>query len=45
MSYKDGYQKKYFVLESFDAGAQLLRDYSATIGRLPEQLRGDPSVA
>ena len=28
MSYKDGFQKKYFVLESFEEGAELLRRYS-----------------
>lgn len=44
MSYKDGYQKRYFVLQSFDQGAQLLRDYAAQL-RLPEDLRGDASVA
>jgi len=44
MSYKDGFQKKYFVLDSFDDGARLLRDYARSL-QLPEQLRGDPSVA
>jgi phenylalanine-4-hydroxylase len=29
MSYKDGYQKKYFVLDSFESGLQQLRDYAA----------------
>ena len=28
MSYKDGFQKKYFVLDSFEEGAELLRKYS-----------------
>lgn len=28
MSYKDGFQKKYFVLDSFQDGAELLRKYS-----------------
>mmetsp|Transcript_5268 Transcript_5268/g.13184 ORF Transcript_5268/g.13184 Transcript_5268/m.13184 type:complete len:372 (+) Transcript_5268:206-1321(+) len=28
MSYKDGFQKKYFVLNSFEEGAELLRTYS-----------------
>lgn len=28
MSYKDGFQNKYFVLESFEEGAELLRKYS-----------------
>jgi phenylalanine-4-hydroxylase len=31
MSYKDGYQKRYFVLDSFEAGLQQLRDYAATL--------------
>lgn len=33
MSYKDGYQQRYFVLESFDAGAALLRAYAASLRR------------
>lgn len=44
MSYKDGFQTRYFVLQSFDEGARQLRDYAAT-ARLPESLRGDASVA
>ena len=28
---QDGYQKRYFVLESFEDGAAKLRDYCATI--------------
>ncbi|CAL5221634.1 g3858 [Coccomyxa viridis] len=31
MSYKDGYQKQYYVLKSFAKGAQQLRDYCAKI--------------
>jgi len=30
MSYKDGFQKKYFVLNSFEEGSELLREYSQT---------------
>lgn len=29
MSYKDGYQKKYFVLDSFQEGARQLKEYAA----------------
>jgi hypothetical protein len=28
MSYKDGYQRQYFALESFRDGAHLLQDFS-----------------
>lgn len=31
MSYKDGYQKQYFVLNSFQEGAQQLLDYCFSI--------------
>ena len=31
MSYKDGYQKRYFVLDSFKDGARQLRDYCTSI--------------
>jgi len=31
MSYKDGFQKRYFALESFAEGAKLLEDYAASI--------------
>lgn len=31
MSYKDGYQKRYFVLDSFDDGAAKLKSYAASI--------------
>lgn len=31
MSYKDGFQKKYFALDSFEEGAKLLEDYAASI--------------
>lgn len=31
MSYKDGFQKRYFVLQSFEDGAKLLRAYCASI--------------
>lgn len=31
MSYKDGFQKRYFVLDSFEAGAQQLRRYCTSI--------------
>lgn len=33
MSYKDGFQKAYVVLESFEEAAQLLRDYCASIAK------------
>jgi len=44
MSYKDGYQQQYFVLESFEDGAAKIRDLAATL-HLPESLRGDASQA
>ena len=31
MSYKDGYQKRYFVLDSFEDGAAKLRQYCDSI--------------
>lgn len=31
MSYKDGYQKGYFVLESFKAGTEQLKDFCSTL--------------
>ena len=31
MSYKDGYQKGYFVLESFEKGAEQLHEYCRAI--------------
>lgn len=31
MSYKDGYQKQYFVLNSFEDGAKQLLDYCLSI--------------
>ena len=31
MSYKDGYQKHYFVLDSFEKGAKQLLDYCYSI--------------
>ncbi|KAF6264826.1 Biopterin-dependent aromatic amino acid hydroxylase-domain-containing protein [Scenedesmus sp. NREL 46B-D3] len=31
MSYKDGYQKRYFVLDSFQAGLDQLRQFAATL--------------
>jgi phenylalanine-4-hydroxylase len=31
MSYKDGFQKRYFVLDSFQDGASKLREYCASI--------------
>ena len=31
MSYKDGYQKRYFVLNSFEDGARQLREYCTSI--------------
>ena len=31
MSYRDGYQKRYFVLESFEEGASKLKDYCTSI--------------
>lgn len=44
MSYKDGYQKSYFALESFEDASAKIRAYADTI-KLPEDLRGDASVA
>lgn len=44
MSYKDGFQRRYFVLESFEEGARQLTDFAAR-ARLPEDLRGNASVA
>lgn len=44
MSYKDGYQRKYFVLDSFEDGANKLKDYAETL-KLPVGLRGDASLA
>lgn len=44
MSYKDGYQQRYFVLDSFESGRDKLLDYAARI-RLPKELAGDASVA
>lgn len=31
MSYKDGYQQCYFVMDSFEGGTALLRKYAASI--------------
>jgi hypothetical protein len=31
MSYKDGVQKRYFVLDSFEAGSALLKKFAASI--------------
>jgi phenylalanine-4-hydroxylase len=40
MSYKDGFQRCYFVLDSFEAGAARLREYCARVQRgLPEDVR------
>lgn len=40
MSYKDGYQSQYFVLDSFQDGACLLRQYCATLHQqLPQEVR------
>ncbi|PNH10478.1 Tryptophan 5-hydroxylase 1 [Tetrabaena socialis] len=44
MSYKDGFQKRYFLLDSFEGGAELLQRYAENLA-LPESLRGDTSVA
>lgn len=44
MSYKDGYQTRYFMLESFEAGAELLHRYAATLA-LPQSLAEDPLIA
>lgn len=42
MSYKDGYQKHYFALESFDAGAAKLREYCDHLqAQLPKQIRDE----
>ncbi len=37
MSYKDGYQKRYFVLDSFHEGAEQLKAYCASL-HLPDNL-------
>ncbi len=37
---QDGYQKRYFVLESFEDGRRKLLDYARTLA-LPEDLRGE----
>jgi len=34
MSYKDGFQKRYFMLESFEEGAKLLEDYAVNIASI-----------
>lgn len=40
MSYKDGYQSQYFVLESFEDGARKLREYCTTLHTaLPEDVK------
>lgn len=44
MSYKDGFQKSYFALESFEDASRKIRALAATI-KLPEELRGDASIA
>lgn len=44
MSYKDGFQRKYFVLSSFQEGARLLEDYSRSLA-LPADLQGNPYQA
>jgi phenylalanine-4-hydroxylase len=44
MSYKDGYQTRYFALESFEDASVRIRALAATVG-LPPELRGDASVA
>jgi hypothetical protein len=31
MSYKDGFQKRYFCLDSFEAGASMLKGYSQSM--------------
>eukprot|EP00803_Ostreobium_quekettii_P002961 evm.model.scf_999.4 EVM.evm.TU.scf_999.4 scf_999:17442-18856(+) len=36
MSYKDGFQRQYFTLDSFRDGAAMLKEYSATVARLQE---------
>lgn len=35
MSYKDGYQKRYFALESIQDGASKIKDYAKSISRVP----------
>lgn len=45
MSYKDGFQRRYYVLDSFKSGSRLLQDYARSLV-LPEELRaGNPSQA
>lgn len=40
MSYKDGYQKQYFVLESFEDGAAKLREYCEYVQKgLPDDVK------
>ena len=36
MSYKDGYQQRYFVLDSFQTGAQQLKAYCDTLPQLSD---------
>jgi hypothetical protein len=43
-SYKDGFQRRYFVLDSFASGARLLQDYSRSLA-LPATLQGNPARA
>mmetsp|Transcript_38559 Transcript_38559/g.122232 ORF Transcript_38559/g.122232 Transcript_38559/m.122232 type:complete len:261 (+) Transcript_38559:692-1474(+) len=38
MSYKDGFQQHYFVLESFEEGARQLREFSEEVRRPPGEL-------
>jgi phenylalanine-4-hydroxylase len=43
MSYKDGYQKRYFVLDSFQEGARQLHEYCAAVTP-KEVLESHPAV-
>ncbi|GAX75903.1 hypothetical protein CEUSTIGMA_g3346.t1 [Chlamydomonas eustigma] len=44
MSYKDGFQNRYFVLETFEAGRDMLQDY-AMKAKLPQELQGSSTLA
>lgn len=43
MSYKDGFQQRYFLLESFEDGAAKLRAYCDSL-HLPESVLLNPHI-
>jgi phenylalanine-4-hydroxylase len=46
MSYKDGYQKRYFALESFEDGAKRLREYCEHVqANLAPEMRAEVEEA